>query len=91
MLLGIWDNIEDLERKINLDELRLILDAARERDYRNQRFLAAIQGIDLDEGVREQNASRFEEVELRAQACLQGKTIDELEFDILGLDVEIEE
>lgn len=91
MLLGIWDNIEDLESKINLDELQLILEKAHDRDYQNQKFLAAIQGIDLDEGSREDAEDRFEEIERRAQARLQGRSVEELEYDELGLDVEIEE
>lgn len=91
MLLGIWKNIEDLEANITLDELRVILDAARERDHRNQKFLAAIQGIDLDEGSQQEHQAKFEEIQQRVQARLQGRSVEELEYDELGLDVEIEE
>ena len=91
MLLGIWKNVEDLEKHINIDELRVILDAAREREHRNQRFMAAIQGIDIDKDKKDAAKERFEAVEQRVQARLQGKTKEELEYDELGLDVEIEE
>jgi len=91
MLLGIWKNIEDLEMNISLDELKVILDAARDRDYRNQRFMAAIQGIDIDKGAKEDAAEALERVKMRAAARLQGKSVEQLEFDELGLDVEIEE
>lgn len=76
---------------ISLDELKVILDAARDRDYRNQRFMAAIQGIDIDKGAKEDAAEALERVKMRAAARLQGKSVEQLEFDELGLDVEIEE
>lgn len=91
MLLGVWKNVEDLEMHINLDELKFILDAARERDHRNQRFMAAIQGIDIDKGAKEDAKEKFEAVQQRVTARLQGKSIEQLEYDELGLDVEIEE
>lgn len=91
MLLGIWKNVEDLEMTINLDELRMILDAARERDYRNQKFMAAIQGIDIDKGAKDSAKERFDAVQQRVQARLQGKSEEQLEYDALGLDVEIED
>lgn len=75
---------------INLEELRVILDAARERDYRNQRFMAAIQGIDIDKGAKDEAKNRFEEVKQRVEARLQGKSQEQMEYDNLGLDVEIE-
>lgn len=91
MLLGIWKNVEDLEASINLEELKAILDAAREREGRHQKFLAAIQGIDLDKGAKESQKAKFEEVQQRVNARLQGKSTEQLEMDILGLEVEIEE
>ena len=91
MLLGIWKNVEDLEKHINIDELRVILDAAREREHRNQRFMAAIQGIDIDKDKKDSAKEAFDRVNQKVQAQLQGKTQEELEYDELGLDVEIEE
>jgi len=91
MLLGIWKNIEDLEMHINLNELEVILEAAREREHRNMKFMAAIQGIDIDKDNKEQAAAKFDEVQQRVQARLQGKSVEQLEYDELGLDVEIEE
>jgi len=91
MLLGIWKNVEDLEMNINLEELKVILDAARERDHRNQKFMAAIQGIDIDKGAKNSIKERFDAVQQRVQARLQGKSMEQLEYDALGLEVEIEE
>lgn len=76
---------------INLDELQAILGAARKQRYEDQRFMAAIQGIDIDKESNDRAAERFEEVKKRADAQLQGRSVEELEYDELGLDVEIEE
>jgi hypothetical protein len=48
-LLGIWKDYEDLESSLSLPELTEILNAKRESDYDSKKFMAAIQGIDLDE------------------------------------------
>jgi hypothetical protein len=48
-LLGIWKDYEDLESSLSLSELTAILNAKRDADYADKKFLASIQGIDLDE------------------------------------------
>lgn len=48
-LLGIWKDYEELESSLSLPELTEILNAKREADYDDKKFMAAIQGIDLDE------------------------------------------
>lgn len=90
MLLGIWKNVEDLEESLNLEELEAIVLAARDREDRNNRFMAAIQGIDLDAGTKD-TQSKFEEVQRRVEAKLTGKSEQSLELDMFGLDIEIEE
>ena len=50
-LLGIWKNFDELERSISIEELMQILSITRELDYEEKKFLAAIQGINLDEQV----------------------------------------
>ena len=91
MLLGIWKNVEDLEMHISLDELKMILDASRERDHNRNRFMAAIQGIDIDKDAKNSAREKFDAVQQRVNAKLQGKSTEQLEYDELGLDVEIEE
>lgn len=90
MLLGIWKNIEDLEDSINLPELHAILNASREREYRQNKFMAALKGIDLDDKDKVDAKERFEEVQRRVQAKLSGKTEQQLEMDELDLDFEVE-
>ena len=57
-LLGIWKDYEELESSISLPELTKTLEIKRELDYSEKKFLAAMQGVDLDEqtGRKEENA-----------------------------------
>lgn len=47
-MLGNWKNYEELESNLSLDELFAIIKASREKENREQRFVAAINGIDVD-------------------------------------------
>lgn len=91
MLLGIWDNIADLEEKLNLSELYIILDASRKKEHNRNKFLAALQGVDIDEGQQTSAEERFNEVQNRVQAKLSGQSQASIEFDFFGLDIEVEE
>jgi hypothetical protein len=48
-LLGIWKDYDELERCISIPELMSTISSSRELDYEEKKFLAAIQGVDLDE------------------------------------------
>ena len=93
MLLGIWKNVEELEEKISLDELNAILTAHHNQVRNQQRFTAALKGIDIDEN---DNEERFEKAKRRAQAKLAGKSDEEIvreeeanDFADLGIEVEV--
>lgn len=47
--MGIWKNYEELEENLSVDELLSTLNAHRKSQREQQRFFAAIQGIDLSE------------------------------------------
>lgn len=92
MLLGIWENIEDLESKLNLAELTAILDISRKKEHERNRFLAAIQGIDIDKASEERNKERFEAVQERANKRLYGEqAVKVADLDFFNLDIEFEE
>lgn len=55
-LLGIWKDYEELELSLSMPELSETLNAKREESYNEKKFLASIQGIDL-----EGNQSKAEE------------------------------
>lgn len=90
MLLGIWENIADLEEKLNLSELYIILDASRKREHEKNRFLAALQGVDIDKGHQTSAEERFNEIQNRVNAKLSGKSQEEIELGFFGLDIEVE-
>jgi hypothetical protein len=55
-LLGNWKDYEELESSLSLPEVTLTLTSKRELDYKEKKFFAAIQGVDLDAESGEQNA-----------------------------------
>lgn len=69
-LLGIWKDYEELERSLSMPELVTTLSAKRELDYEEKKFLAAIQGVDLDKESGQQNAWE----EMKARVFSGGKT-----------------
>jgi hypothetical protein len=50
-LLGIWKDYDELESSLSMPELTAVLNAKREADYDHKKFLAAIQGIDLEKNA----------------------------------------
>lgn len=56
--MGHWKNYDDLESSLCVEELLKTIKAIHERENRNNKFQAAIQGIDLEdskESVTEYN------------------------------------
>lgn len=51
-LLGIWRDYEELEASLSMQELTAILTQKREMDYQNKKFMAAIQGVELNDGKK---------------------------------------
>jgi len=91
LLLGKWKNIEELEEFISLPELEAILAKAREKERDHQKFLAAIQGIDLDKYSQEEAEDAFNRVQRRAQARLTGMSQEMIEHAEFGMEFEIED
>ena len=91
MLVGKWRNVEDLEESLNLEELKMLIDAKREQEHRHHKFLAAIQGIDIDADNKSGAEERFEEIRRRVESQLTGASEEQLELAVFGLDVESED
>lgn len=68
-LLGIWKDYEELETNLSMPELIATLDSKRELEYNERKFLAAIQGVDLDK----QNKKSNEWEDLKAKVFSKGK------------------
>lgn len=64
-----------MEEEISLPELQALLRAVRDKERRQQKFAAALKGIDLDEDPQN---DKFEEVKQRVNKRLRGENPDEL-------------
>lgn len=89
--MGHWRNVEDLELCLSLPELEAILRASRKREERQNKFLAALQGIDLDQHNQTDAQEAFDRVQRRVQSKLSGATEAQLEHNDFGFGFDIEE
>ncbi len=71
-LLGIWKDYDELESSLCMQELSAILEAKREADYQDKRFLAAIQGVDLDAQTGKKEEDPWEAMKARVAAKVSG-------------------
>lgn len=81
-LLGIWKDYQELEKSLSMPELMATLEVSRELDYTEKKFLAAIQGVDLDKNSnKDRGQSEWEN--MKARVFSKGNTTDG--NDILAL------
>lgn len=73
-LLGIWKDYEDLETSLSMPELVATLSSKRDLDYQEKKFLAAIQGVDLDKQSGKSSQNEWEA--MKARVFSKGKTSD---------------
>lgn len=73
-LLGIWKDYEELESSLSMPEITATLNAKRESDYNEKKFLAAIQGIDLDEKSGNKKEDAWEA--MKARVFSKGQAAD---------------
>jgi hypothetical protein len=78
-LLGIWKDYEELESSMSMPEIIATLKIKRDLDYSQKKFLAAMQGVDLDKASGKQDAWQ----ELKARVFSQGKAANAK--DVLAL------
>ncbi len=103
-LLGIWKNYDELESSISMPEMMAILESRRELDYNEKKFLAAMQGVDLDEasGTKEEDPWEAMKARVASQVSgigngdpnditsLQGQKAQQYGFGIgMGIDYEV--
>ncbi len=80
--LGIWKNFDELECSLSIPELITLLTVKREQDYQDKKFLAAIQGIDLDKQSGTARGQKEWE-DMKARVFSKGKATDS--NDVLSL------
>jgi len=76
-LLGIWKDYEELESSLSMPELTSVLTAKREDDYNHKKFLAAIQGVDLDKQSGK-SSNAWEDMKARVFSGGRAKTSDDI-------------
>ena len=81
-LLGIWKDYQELEKSMSMPELLATLEVSRELDYTEKKFLAAIQGVDLEAQAQPEKGQQEWE-NLKARVFSRGQTSDA--NDVLSL------
>jgi hypothetical protein len=81
-ILGIWKDYKELEESLSMPELMVTLSSKRELDYEEKKFLAAIQGVDLD-GSSNSDRGQKEWEDMKARVFSGGATSDS--NDVLSL------
>ena len=64
-----------------MPELTAILHAVREKEFSNHKFLAALQGVNLDDAVKNKDQTTFEDIKARVFSGGQARDAS----DILSL------
>jgi len=73
-LLGIYKDYEELETSLSLQELITIINTQRDLDYQEKKFLASLQGVQLDGGSSEKEVDPWEA--MKARVFSGGRTTD---------------
>lgn len=81
-LLGIWKDYQELETSLSMPELMSTLSVSRELDYSEKKFLAAIQGVDLDKNSGSEKGQKEWE-DMKARVFSKGQASDS--NDVLSL------
>jgi hypothetical protein len=69
-----------------------VLDSKREVEHRQNKFTAAINGIDLDEGSKGENQRRLEELQEKVWREQYGdRAVDRHQYFEFGIEIEEEE
>lgn len=86
--MGLYKNITDLEDSISLPEMQSIIEVKRDEQDMHRRFLAAIEGVDLDGEDDNDAEGRLAIIQARADARARGENPEVGEMDFFDLDFE---
>jgi hypothetical protein len=76
--LGIWKDFDELESSLTLQELTAILEAKRDKDYQDKKFMAALQGVDLDEQSGKKEEDPWEAMKARVFSNGKAESSDDI-------------
>lgn len=71
-LLGIWKDYLELEKSMSMPEILATLSVKRELDHNEKKFIAAMQGVDLDA----ESGSQKEWEDMKARVFSKGQATD---------------
>lgn len=75
-LLGHWKDYDELESSLSMPELTATLKAMYSAESRKNKFMASLQGVDLDSSSSNDNSekqpSTLKDIQARAMARLSG-------------------
>lgn len=74
-MLGQWKDYEELEESLSMPELTATLISKREKEYQERKFLAAIQGVDI-EGNEDKDKGQKEWEDMKARVFSGGNSKD---------------
>lgn len=87
LINGHWKNFDDLEESLTLPELYELYGAIKDREYREMKVVAAMNGVDIEEDSKEKVKS-FEDVKREAEAKRAGfKNADDFALAQIGIEV----
>ena len=72
-LLGAWKNYEELETSMSMPELLKTISTKRELDHIEKKFLAAMQGVDIDKDKEDDKGQ-----EMKNRILYKGKSEDDI-------------
>lgn len=87
--MGNWLNFDEMEEKLTLEELYALQDALYRKEYRRNKMLAAVQGVDIDEGS--EDTSTFDEIKARAEEELSGRSSEHVALEDIGIMIEADD
>ena len=65
-MLGIWKNFEELEENLSMPELIQTLKSMQKTESEKRKFLAGIQGVELNEEEVTNEGPTFDDIKRRA-------------------------
>ena len=86
--MGAWKNFQDLEENLTMAELGALIEGVRKEDMENKKFMAALQGVDLEKNSKKD--ANFEAVRTRAMARITGKSEEEVALAKIGIAIATE-
>lgn len=88
---GAWKSIAEMEESISIDELNALLDAHRLAVFQQQKFTAALKGVDLGEPQSAGGGKTFEDIQREVEQEIFGSSNLNEKQDLAQFGIRVEE